>query len=86
MRYVHPLPSALHPLVVRFPSGAEQYADQLDPLSTVRSNPDQQRERSYYGSSGESLLKQLLLRLSGCDNKMHWKRPLLSADASHAAD
>jgi len=60
---------------VDFLTWAEQYADQLNPLSTTPSNPDQQRERSFYGASGEAMLKQLLLRVSGCDNEMAWKRP-----------
>ena len=45
---------------------AEQYAAQLDPLSAVPPNPDQQRDHPH---SGERLLKDLLFRVLGCDGQ-----------------
>jgi hypothetical protein len=45
---------------------AEQYAAQLDSLSAIPPNPDQQRDRS---RSGEQVLKDLLIRFFGCDGQ-----------------
>jgi hypothetical protein len=49
---------------------AEQYAAQLDPLSAIPPNPDQQRVRPH---SGEQVLKELLIRFLGCDVPPPWK-------------
>jgi len=49
---------------------AEQYAAQLDPLSAVPANPDQQRDRPH---SGEQVLKEFLIRFLGCDGQPSWK-------------
>jgi hypothetical protein len=49
---------------------AEQFAAQLDPLSAVPLNPDQQRDRPH---SGEQVLKDLLIRFLGCDGQPSWK-------------
>jgi hypothetical protein len=52
---------------------AEQYADQLDPLSSTPRNSDQQRDRSPYWNSGEQELKNLLSRLLSCERSPPWK-------------
>ena len=52
---------------------AEQYVDQLDPLSATPRNPDQQRDRSPYWNSGEQELKNLLARFLSCERAPPWK-------------
>jgi hypothetical protein len=49
---------------------AEQYAAQLDRLSATPPNPDQQRDRPH---SGEQVLKELLIRVLGCDGQPSWR-------------
>jgi hypothetical protein len=58
---------------VDFLRWAEQYVDQLNPLSTTPRNPDQQREHSVYWKADEEALKKQLFRLFGCENELPCK-------------
>jgi hypothetical protein len=58
-------------------SWAENYIDQLDPLTTTARNPDQWAEPRGYLYSDEATLKALLLRVTGFDG--HLPRKLISS-------
>jgi hypothetical protein len=70
--------------IVDFLLWAEEYLDQLNPLSFAPRNPNHQRDHSPYWKSDEEALKKLLLRIFGCDERLPWKvTPESSADSAH---
>jgi F0F1-type ATP synthase epsilon subunit len=54
---------------IDFLEWAENYVDQLDPLTAIPRNPDQWPEPTDYVNADEAALKKLLLRVTGFDGR-----------------
>jgi hypothetical protein len=67
---------------IDFLEWAENYVDQLDPLTAIQHNPDQWPEPTNYVYADESSLKNLLLRVTGFDGRTAHK--LTDTDAGQA--
>jgi hypothetical protein len=71
---------------IDFLEWAENYVDQLDPLTAIQHNRDQWPEPSDHAYADEVALKKLLLRVSGFDGLIAQKLDNFDLDAGHADD
>ena len=69
---------------IDFLEWAENYVDQLDPLTPTVHNPDQWPEPTNYVHADESALKTLILRVTGFDGRTAQK--LNDTEASQAPE